>query len=149
MSTHAYIGRPTDNGSEGRYLHSDGYPTHALRVLKELVDKNGAETVAARIVDMGNWSTLEGAKSKFYSWHNNKGNVLVKGYGVTYREPDAELIDGEAVEEFQWAYILHPDRVAVLHDGNAVAMVRWDEITPRLIEKIEQDGDLVCKLVSR
>jgi hypothetical protein len=132
MSTNAWIGRR----DEGRYLHSDGYPTHVLVVLGDLVREHGVDTVI-EVVTTQDWSTLEGAKSKFYPWHHRQKNELVIGFGVAYKG-ERKAMELDLAAEYKWSYVLHKDHVEVLCDGEIQDVVLYTDITPALAQAIEK-----------
>lgn len=140
MSTNAYIGRPSDNGGEGRYLHSDGYPTHALVVLADLIMRYGAAMVTDVIVDTGDWSTLEGDKTKRYPWHNAERFILVPGYGIANRDWSKPM-EGATGEHYEWTYVIHSDgRIFILHNGRAAAVIRAQDVTRTKAQRIEEEN---------
>jgi hypothetical protein len=143
MSTNAYIGRPSLNGrGEGRYLHSDGYPTHTLVKLAEMIKRDGVETTLDVIIQTGDWSTIEADRTRRFPWHDGASYVLIPGYGVAFRTW-SEPMDGETGESYEWAYIVHDDgRIFITHHGNAVGVIRAQHVTRAKAQRIEDGGML-------
>jgi hypothetical protein len=73
MSTHAAIIQHTEAGDyRGTYLHYDGYPDHAGRILGEHYTSD--EAVAA-LIDLGDLSGIGSTPEKTIAYHRNYGEA--------------------------------------------------------------------------
>lgn len=60
MSTRSAVAVPYGNSWRGRYVHSDGYPSHLLVALLTLIQRDGKATVLRKITeDRYGWSNLD------------------------------------------------------------------------------------------
>ena len=50
MSTHAVVADIAGDGWRGRYVHADGYPTSMVSTLRDLVARDGLDTVLQTVV---------------------------------------------------------------------------------------------------
>jgi len=134
MSTRSAVARPEGDSWKGRYVHSDGYPTWQLRQLRELIARDGVETVLKTIVDDNyGWSYLKPDESGPLSAGHTDGRFkVVPGYGVAYTDTKISGMPGQDGQPYQqstaddwitpdgddsgteWAYILYPTNVTVL-----------------------------------
>ena len=115
MSTHAAIIRKTETGTfEGVYLHSDGYPSHAGRIL--LAHYQDAEKVAA-LINLGDLSFLdervEPIGTHSFTWPE-KGTTIA--YGRDRGERGIEKHLGHSVQSLK-NVIEHGGNLYVFADG--------------------------------
>lgn len=141
MSTHAILARPTPSGYEGVYLHSDGYPTHALVQIGELVRRDGVDKVRAVLTDWTKgWSTI--GPDQVLPWHGEDRYEVVEGYGVRYLDDDTDgLVTHDDVESSDWVYVLCDSYVVVRHGRYIQAQVGYHAINLDLASRIEHLHD--------
>lgn len=144
MSTRSVVAVPDGEKWKGRYVHSDGYPSHLLTTLHQLVNRDGVETVIKVITeDRYGWSSLNAdelplmdvapdgdapygsaaQKAAMYApggMYADGRFASVSGYGTAYTTVDNQSSPDEWVlsdgEDWgtEWAYVLHPEHVTVM-----------------------------------
>lgn len=103
MSTHAAIIRKTETGTfEGIYLHSDGYPSYAGRILlnhyqdeakvEALIDLGDLSFLAERVVPVGphSWGSAEDGTTLAYGRDRGERNTEAR-VGPTVNAVKAEI----------------------------------------------------------
>lgn len=114
MSTRSAVAVTVGDSWRGRYVHSDGYPSHLLVTLLALIKRDGREAVVKRltedrygwsslnsdqpditsveIADDASYSTYEFGTPEYEKWHLTKGGYSdgrfanEPGYGIAYTE---------------------------------------------------------------
>lgn len=119
MSTRSIVAIPLDNGFRGRYVHSDGYPTHMGRALHIIAKRDGVEKARRTLVeDHFSWSVLfpERSDEELGEFAHGRDDTAVSGYGVAYKEATAdEWCDSKDPDgDLEWAYVLNDTSVSVL-----------------------------------
>lgn len=131
MSTRAVVAIPMDNGFRGRYVHSDGYPTHMGRALHAIVKRDGAEQARKVLIENHHeWYVLFPDRTEDELREFTYGDMhAVPGYGVRYDDLadcddcwwDSRDDDGD----LEWAYVLNDTAVSVLHRADRFTNPRW------------------------
>lgn len=126
MSPRAAIARPTDQGWEGVYHHSDGYPEGLGRTLWRLVTdpkspfhRHVPRLRRVLLEDHNGWSTINGADwSLLPGSTSDRSDRRPRCYchgdgneGAWPLSPDGDLGGVE------WAYVLHDDALEVIAAG--------------------------------
>lgn len=138
MSTRSVVARPLDGGFEGRYIHSDGYPSGVGRDLHTLVLRDGVEKVREVMIEQHyGWSyTAPGAATEPSSL-GERGKV-VPGYGLAYTDTVIDMNGApyqQATEDkwirndtddgmCEYAYVLNDKSIAVLINEDT-----WKHVT--------------------
>lgn len=135
MSTRSIIATPRGDGWQGRYFHSDGYPTWNGRVLWELVQRDGLETVTdTLLMKHGGWSTLDNREGhdQLTDYNSDGRFVGVPGYGIAYTSEPHPLYDMKhgqcSLDDWikssdkgwvgtEWLYVLSPGGLVVAKVG--------------------------------
>ncbi|WP_327349622.1 hypothetical protein OG772_20280 [Streptomyces sp. NBC_01321] len=114
MSTRAIVARPTEGGGfAGRYLHQDGDPATAMRLLRDfvLLGHSGNVEAATRILldeHPFGWIDLPDAESDGECFCHSVETASRLDTGLLTHESDADV---------EYAYVLHPDRLVALAPG--------------------------------
>ena len=132
MSTHAIIASDATNRL-GRYLHSDGYPSHTGIQLIRIIQRDGAQKAAETLcVDHYGWSfidtlyTMNRFNEDQDSGYYDERFGLLPGYGIFCTEQDDvtadDFDDPKSTEEF--GYIINNDgTIEVYERGKHIATV--------------------------
>jgi hypothetical protein len=139
MSTRSIVGVPWGDGVRGRYVHSDGYPSHMGRALWALAHSqfSGAE-LAELVCGMGpeGWSWITGAGAEDEPWGQPYGDHYGNGDGLEWWVTAPVLSDDDDHGGTEWGYALTDSTMTVFKigwdDGSAipVAVVRLDGEEP-------------------
>ena len=155
MSTRSCIARPIGDEWEGRYHHSDGYPTGLGDELWHLVQAWGVEMARTRLIDEhpAGWSSILGADWSMppgYRTRSNFDDLLgPRCYCHGDRAERENMIhsrdeeNGEAPLFIEWVYVLgtlgltvyaHEEGKGLLKSG--VPAYRW-----RVVNMFPWDGE--------
>ena len=105
MSTRAVIARPKGDEWEGRYHHSDGYPTGLGATLWALVKESGVEWAQRTLLDEHTgWSTINGADWAQSPGYGQKGAPACYCHGM--RSEEGWWIDPSSDTDTEWCYVL-------------------------------------------
>lgn len=115
MSTRAIIAQKNDDGTvTGTYNHSDGYPSHLLREIAVIVDRDGFARAASTLVQYANgWSSVHSGVLE------DKNSNFLEGYGKYYVDAEEEHPYTASIEELvdasdaQWVYVFDVDASVV------------------------------------
>jgi hypothetical protein len=158
MSTRAIIARATNETKghfEGRYHHSDGYPTGLGATLQKLWlghFEQDTGTMLKILLDdhPAGWSTINGAdfnqEPGFINseklTRNKKDNNKPRCFCHGDRHEEASLLDHESECWAEWAYVFLKDRpnLVILQRNNDV----WDFIKEIELEKAVDWGKIEC-----
>jgi len=108
---------PSETGWKGRYVHWDGYPSHMIPTLEDLIAKKGFQRTVDVLINWNPaWSFIgynQGiiVDPSLYHW--------VSDYGVAYRREFASMDDWITSENvdpiwIEYVYILDPKGIVVL-----------------------------------
>ena len=111
MSTRAIIGYRNNDGTVmGAYNHSDGYPTHLLREIVAIVERDGFEGASSTLVQYADgWSFVDSTAKE------DASNHVLEGYGRFYLDKDDPSLYSDSIEQLvkdsdaQWAYVFDTD----------------------------------------
>ncbi|MFD8078987.1 hypothetical protein ACFV3E_40810 [Streptomyces sp. NPDC059718] len=113
MVTRAIVARPTENGGfAGRHVHVDGSPDAVVPLVHGFVryiHRGNVETATRFLIDDHpfGWKRLPAPDGKGKCWCHDE----------TWHDMGL-LTNDNAPADIQYVYVLHPDRLAVLVDGD-------------------------------
>jgi len=122
MGTHAIVARPTPDGFTGRIILLDGSPDTAVPILLDLAANVHAGDVAATVGHLiddhpGGWVQLPASDSP-------QGECLCHDSPPSNEPASTAPVTHDHTGETQFAYVLHPDRIAVHTPGE----IPWPQI---------------------
>ena len=119
MSTRSCVAIPQGDGWKGRYVHSDGYPSHMLPTLMDLVQRKGLDrTIDVLINWNGGWSFV-GTYEGITNYLGEDRAHFVSDYGLAYTKKECSLDQWITSEDndalfIEYVYILGPKSITVL-----------------------------------
>lgn len=143
MSTRSVLAIQTGDTWKGRYCHSDGYPGHMLRVLHELVARDGLEVVRTMLTETHTgwdqitpsrpdltgvtinpadtyetypYGTLASTAVEWRDYFEKRmpgRHVNVPGYGIADTSPTWWITQDDTDTDCQWAYVLADKHILV------------------------------------
>lgn len=155
MSTRCVIARQTGDEWQGRYLHSDGYPTSRVPSLLALVERDGVERVTEMLVDTyAGWSVVRPTQADFsgvriaknadhntyeygtpqqqklsfrQSYAHDNRFVNVPGYGIAYtaKQDGLEMYGPKDDPDAGWTYVLTDKAVLALERSYGNDFTSW------------------------
>lgn len=156
MSTRSIIARPTDNGFEGTYCHSDGMPTSMAKNLHAYVVRWGVDKVRETLVDhKPGWSQIwPHPVNDLPDYMREDGFLAAKDggaqhvviddtlVGVAYSTGDMTNTDKTVFEAFapQYAYVLNDTHVTVMFP---VGGGKWESAGILRYQETYTEDDLV------
>lgn len=106
MSTRAIIGYKNEDGTvTGTYNHGDGYPSHLLNEISDLVERDGFARAASVLVQHANgWSFVDSQAV------GDADAQVLEGYGRFYADDEAYPYTSSIDElahnaDAQWVYL--------------------------------------------
>ena len=140
MSTRSCVAIPQGDGWKGRYVHSDGYPSHMLPTLMDLVNRKGLDrTIDVLINWNGGWSFV-GTYEGITNYLGEDRAHFVSDYGLAYTKKEQPLTSWITSEDndalfIEYVYILGPKSITVLEHYATGEKV--DRVTPDGREWVE------------
>ena len=119
MSTRSCVAIPQGDGWKGRYVHSDGYPSHMLPTLMDLVQRKELDrTIDVLINWNGGWSFV-GTYPGMTNYLGDDRAHFVSDYGLAYTKKEQPLTEWITSEDndalwIEFVYILGPKSITVL-----------------------------------
>ena len=146
MSTRAIVGVPWGDGVRGRYVHSDGYPTHLGAALWRLVAEDfGGDELAELVCWLGpdgwSWIVPDSPEGWGRPYNNGKSDTP-EGWWVTA----PALSDDDDHGGTEWGYALTASTLTVFRIGwnvghaRPVGVFRWSDPEPDWAA-VEEAGD--------
>lgn len=146
MSTRSCIARPIGDEWEGRYHHSDGYPTGLGADLWQLVQRNGVEWARRVLIDEhAGWSCILGADwSKAPGFDGEgphcycHGSRSEEGWWIRSRDQK----HNEALH-IEWVYVLGNMGLAVYASVRVPGKTRRETVNGRILTSPRYDWQYI------
>lgn len=142
MSTRSIIAVPYGDSWRGRYVHSDGYPTHMAPTLTAMVRRDGLTKTTHTLTDSflgwsslcsgqpdivgvtpdphADWGSPEYTASLFspedgqQGFYSGSRFLNVAGFGIAYLDEPGDWMTPDLVGWCEWVYVLSPGGLLVI-----------------------------------